>query len=246
MAQRAAEALRRSRDACLTAPVGVPTWTGRSGGAGAPPQQQQRRPRFGTVANSSLLAARSRASANPAAAAAGGLQGSAVGGGAVSSEALLARIRQRGGPVAAEGSSRARAAMNGTAGGTSAGPSGGTSAGPSAAVTDAADSLTREVVSFLSSAGGQASTSTLVQGFRNKVCFNAFSEFMLLSLRHRPHITLVCRHRRCPRRRCLCFVRCYVRWLCVRAACGASRSDFEGRLDIQTLLRTLKLNHLSY
>ena len=36
VAQRAAEVLRQSRAACLNAPVGLPTWTGKSGGAGAP------------------------------------------------------------------------------------------------------------------------------------------------------------------------------------------------------------------
>ena len=36
VAQRAAEVLRQSRAACLSAPVGIPTWTGRRGGAGAP------------------------------------------------------------------------------------------------------------------------------------------------------------------------------------------------------------------
>jgi len=86
IAQRAAEALRRSRAACQTAAVHIPTWTGRHGSAGAPPGAAAATAaaaaaaaagprRFGTVANP-LLA---RPAADAAAARGGGGGGDAGG-----------------------------------------------------------------------------------------------------------------------------------------------------------------------
>lgn len=49
VAQEAAERLRESRRACQSSSIAVPTWTGRSGAAGAP--QERPRRRFGQVVN---------------------------------------------------------------------------------------------------------------------------------------------------------------------------------------------------
>ena len=55
MVSSSADIIKSSRSSCLSNPVSVPTWTGRSGAAGAPPPAPAPRPRFGGGGSSSLL-----------------------------------------------------------------------------------------------------------------------------------------------------------------------------------------------
>lgn len=99
VARRAAEALKQSRAARATADVAVPTWTGRSGAAGAPDGVRRR---FGATVNSRIVQ-QNRVSTSPEGSSGtrglsgglgrpGGLGG--AGRGALSSSALLARVRE--------------------------------------------------------------------------------------------------------------------------------------------------------
>jgi DNA excision repair protein ERCC-6 len=114
VAKRAAEALRQSRVARAHADVAVPTWTGRSGAAGAP---EGVRRRFGTTVNPRIMQQQRREtpprSSTPPESSRGrfgkpgglgvsrGLGGYGAGPGALSSTALLAKMRE--GRLAAEG-----------------------------------------------------------------------------------------------------------------------------------------------
>ena len=124
MAQRAAEALRRSRAACLDAPISAPTWTGRSGvagrdggggldragslssrnlqvasyGSGAPTQPPQR---FGAIRNPRAAVGAARASSLGGEASlvrevsSEGLDPGPVAAARGGSSALIARMRER-------------------------------------------------------------------------------------------------------------------------------------------------------
>lgn len=98
IAERAAMALRQSRQLRSIDSVQVPTWTGRSGSAGAPAAHRRR---FGSTSNARLASSSSAANqAKPSdgqvavRASLGGLAGSSAGK-AVSSQDLLARMHQR-------------------------------------------------------------------------------------------------------------------------------------------------------
>lgn len=91
IAQRAAEALRQSRLQVQQAPLNQPTWTGRSGAAGAPAPR-----RFGAAMNARLQPAANGVSGS------GGRFGAGGGGagGALRSSDLLAQMRARQAAVA--------------------------------------------------------------------------------------------------------------------------------------------------
>ncbi|KAJ6773705.1 DNA EXCISION REPAIR PROTEIN ERCC-6-RELATED [Salix purpurea] len=89
VAQRAAEALRQSRMLRSRDSISVPTWTGKSGTAGAPSSVRQK---FGSTVNSQLIKSSDSSSSNKTS----NLNGIAAGtsaGKALSSAELLARIR---------------------------------------------------------------------------------------------------------------------------------------------------------
>lgn len=98
VAERAALALQQSRRLRSTENVAVPTWTGRSGTAGAPAMRQ----RFGSTSNTRLVASSSDSSQNqprngdtgqqPAV---GSSLAGASAGRAFTSADLLARVRER-------------------------------------------------------------------------------------------------------------------------------------------------------
>ncbi|XP_078427842.1 chromatin remodeling 8 isoform X2 [Wolffia australiana] len=134
VAQRAAEALRRSRLQRSRDGVAVPTWTGRSGSAGAPPALRRR---FGAAA----AAPRQRESNGAAGAPPAGLAGAAL-----SSAAVLARIRGTEEEAAQEGRRRRQI-------------SGGLPA----------ELLVRRICTFLQERGGAASSEAIVAAFRDGV-----------------------------------------------------------------------------
>ncbi|KAK9837571.1 hypothetical protein WJX74_000576 [Apatococcus lobatus] len=164
VARRAAEALRRSRQACQNSDVSIPTWTGRSGEAGVSARSRRR---FGAVTNPALAQAAATAegghtgqgsrpvSPSPSSEALGGF-GSGTGaigirgGSAPSSAVLLARMRARN--QAADSS--VAASLPGAA-----------ELGPEAEALQ----LSTRIVDYLAEHGGRASSSSVVQHFGNDV-----------------------------------------------------------------------------
>ncbi|KAK9815514.1 hypothetical protein WJX72_004939 [[Myrmecia] bisecta] len=165
IARRAAEALRQSRAACQNAAVNVPTWTGRSGAAGAGPVPARR---FGTAANPRLQrsgadavstsetgSGPSSSTAGPAAGpgqrrfGSGSLAGT-TGGSAPRSSELLARMRARQQDEAA-------------------GPGPSASSAPGDAEVAQAQVLTAQIVSFLESHDGRAPTADVIAHFQSEV-----------------------------------------------------------------------------
>lgn len=95
VAERAALALQQSRRLRNAENVSVPTWTGRSGTAGAPAGVRQR---FGSTSNSRLIASTSTTSQSqtrPGETRALGSSAGASAGRAFTSADLLARMRER-------------------------------------------------------------------------------------------------------------------------------------------------------
>lgn len=89
VAQRAAEALRQSRILRSRDGISVPTWTGKSGTAGAPSSVRQK---FGSTVNSQLIKSSDESSSYKTSNL-NGLAAGASAGKALSSAELLARIR---------------------------------------------------------------------------------------------------------------------------------------------------------
>ena len=145
LARRAAEALRQSRLACQRAAVNEPTWTGRSGHAGA--STSQGHSRFGAVKNANLQRISSSASflGNSSPQFGGNGTAGTSGGVALSSKEIIARMQQR------------------------------EEAAVSAVRTDAnkheerAQRLAGKVASFLEERGGRASSEEVVSAFHNDI-----------------------------------------------------------------------------
>ncbi|CAA7390510.1 unnamed protein product [Spirodela intermedia] len=151
VAQRAAEALRRSRMLRSRDGVAVPTWTGRSGAAGAPPSVRRK---FGGATNPRL---------RPSAAAAPLPSGTQPGlaGRALSSADLLARIRGTQEEAAREGFRNQSPPPSSSSRRSPAGSS--SSGGVPAEV------LIRRLCSFLQERGGSAGSGSIVEHFKERV-----------------------------------------------------------------------------
>lgn len=160
VAQRAAEALRQSRMLRNRDSVSVPTWTGRSGSAGAPSSV---RPKFGSTVNSQLVRSSNISSSNKIS----NLNGFAAGaasGKALSSAELLARIRgnqeravgagleQQFGS-ASNSSSAARFEDHKVSEQSSVQP----------------EILIRRICTFMQQRGGSTDSSTIVQHFKDSI-----------------------------------------------------------------------------
>jgi len=144
IAKAAAEALRRSRQACLQNPAHALTWTGRSGSSGAP--------RFGNKVNPRMQHALH--AVNPPPAAVGGgqtLQAGLGGGQALSSKSLIAQIAERH-----------KAAADAQAGG-------GPPVDPAAPEARRGLDLMGKIVSFLNQASTGVKSEVLVQHFQGKI-----------------------------------------------------------------------------
>lgn len=149
VAQRAAEALRRSRMLRSRDGVAVPTWTGRSGAAGAPPSVRRK---FGGSANPRL---RPSAAPPPPSGTQPGLAGRAL-----SSADLLARIRGTQEEAAREGL-RHQPSLPPPSSRRS--PAAGSSGGVPAEV------LVRRLCTFLQERGGSAGSGSIVEHFKERV-----------------------------------------------------------------------------
>lgn len=163
VAQRAAEALRQSRMLRSRENVSVPTWTGKSGTAGAPSSVRRK---FGSTVNSKLIKPSDESSRNGAS----NLNGIAAGasaGKALSSAELLARIR----------GNQERAANAGIDHqfGNASNPNRGKSANIGSSRTSQnlsrvpPEVLIRQICTFIQQKGGRADSATIVQYFRDRI-----------------------------------------------------------------------------
>ncbi|KAK9120682.1 hypothetical protein Syun_018299 [Stephania yunnanensis] len=167
VAQRAAEALRKSRMLRSRDSISVPTWTGRSGAAGAPSSVSKK---FGSTVNSQLIGtskpsdgASSSGSSRPNGFAAGVSMGKAL-----SSSELLSRIRGTQERAVADGLEHQ---FNTISGSNSANrPENGTpsrsSRNPTAMPPEV---LIRQICTFLQQNGGTTSSAGIVQYFKDKI-----------------------------------------------------------------------------
>ena len=162
VAQRAAEALRQSRMLRNHDSISVPTWTGKSGAAGAP---SAIRKKFGSTLNSELIKPTGESSSS-------GISAGAAAGKALSSAELLARIRgnqeeavgaglehQFG--LASSSSNRARPAVNGTSSSRSSNVS---SVQP--------EVLIRQICTFIQQRGGSTDSASIVDHFKDRIPSN--------------------------------------------------------------------------
>lgn len=166
VAQRAAEALRQSRMLRSRENVSVPTWTGKSGTAGAPSSVRRK---FGSTVNSKLINS-SKPSDESSRIGASNLNGIAAGasaGKALSSAELLARIR----------GNQERAANAGIDHqfGNASNPNRGKSANIGSSRTSQnlsrvpPEVLIRQICTFIQQKGGRADSATIVQYFRDRI-----------------------------------------------------------------------------
>ncbi|XP_019188435.1 PREDICTED: protein CHROMATIN REMODELING 8 [Ipomoea nil] len=168
VAQRAAEALRQSRMLRSQESVAIPTWTGRSGTAGAPPSIKKK---FGSTLNPQLVtSSKPLEESSMISSRRNGIAAGASAGKALSSAELLAKIRGNQERAISDGlehqhqfnsgsssNSRTRAAENGASR-----PSHG-SAGMQPEV------LIRQVCTFIQRKGGSTSSASIVEHFRSRV-----------------------------------------------------------------------------
>jgi DNA excision repair protein ERCC-6 len=174
VAARAAEALRRSREECMRAPVNAPTWTGRSGATGAPPQALDRRQPAAAAPHPGATGAGARRPRFGAVATATGAR-SAGGEAAGSSAALLNQLRARQQSLAAGGvpPRDSPEASGARAGGGSSGRGGGGAPSPEPDIdSQAAQQLAAHIVQYLDRQCGaerEAPSTALVAAFRSQV-----------------------------------------------------------------------------
>lgn len=167
VAQKAAEALLQSRKLRSHDSFSVPTWTGRSGTAGAPSSVRQK---FGSTVNAQLVNHRngSDESSSNGTNKLNGFAAGASSGKALSSAELLARIRgnqekavgvglERQFDMASNSSNQARS----------------TDVGSSRASKKLSgvqpEVLIRQICTFLQQRGGRCSSSSIVQHFKDRI-----------------------------------------------------------------------------
>lgn len=146
VAQRAAEALRQSRMLRSGESVSVPTWTGKSGAAGAPLSSSKK---FGSRVSSRLVNNQSSQQESPTNRVTAGVPA----GKALSSSELLARIRGN--------QERAVGAAHNEAGGPSRSVSSSSSIQP--------EVLIRQICTYIQQRGGSASSASIVEHFKDRV-----------------------------------------------------------------------------
>ncbi|KAK4799690.1 hypothetical protein SAY86_025055 [Trapa natans] len=156
VAQKAAEALRQSRMIRSRESISVPTWTGKSGAAGAPQSK-----RFGSTTNSRLVHNQSSRNGQPINRFAAGV----LAGKALSSSELLARIRgnqERAVELALqshngripEGGGRSEAEL---------------SRSSASSLTIQPEVLIRQICTYIQHRGGRASSASIVEHFKERV-----------------------------------------------------------------------------
>ena len=145
VAQRAAEALRMSRMLRSRENISVPTWTGKSGTAGAPSSVRK----FGSTVNSKLTSV-SKPSGSSSQNGSSGIAAGASAGKVLSSSELLAKIRGNQERAASAGIDHQIG-----------------SASNSRRVQP--EVLVRQICTFLQQRGGSTDSSNIVQHFRDRI-----------------------------------------------------------------------------
>ncbi|KAI4301079.1 hypothetical protein L6164_034395 [Bauhinia variegata] len=167
VAQRAAEALRQSRMLRSRDRVSVPTWTGRSGAAGAPSSVRRK---FGSTVNAQLID-NGKASDELSSDGTNKLNGSAAGasaGKALSSAELLAQLRGNQEKAVGAGLERQFDLASSSTNQTRL-----TDVGPSRAseklTSVQPEVLIRQICTFLQQRGGSSDSASIVQHFKDRI-----------------------------------------------------------------------------
>lgn len=159
VAQRAAEALRQSRMLRNRESVNVPTWTGKSGAAGAPSSVRRK---FGSAVNSHLVNSRqTEGSSNKLS----GLAAGASSGKALSSAELLARIKRNQEQAISDGLQHQLFLAAPSNGRERSGHS--RSASSNSRVLP--ELLIRQICTFIQRNGGRTTSATIVDHFKDRL-----------------------------------------------------------------------------
>ncbi|KAJ0052790.1 hypothetical protein Pint_01708 [Pistacia integerrima] len=162
VAQRAVEALRLSRMLRSRDDISVPTWTGKSGTAGAPSSVRQK---FGSTVNSQLIKPSDDSSSSKTSKFSGFAAGASAGK-ALSSSELLAKIRgnQEKAAAAGLGHKVASSSANGARS---------TDVGTTCSSHNISgvqpEVLIRQICTFIQEEGGSTDSASIVQHFRNRI-----------------------------------------------------------------------------
>ncbi|XP_035695280.1 DNA excision repair protein ERCC-6-like [Branchiostoma floridae] len=171
VAKEAARALKRTRQQCLGATSGVPTWTGRHGGSGAPPGVKQK-PRFGKKRTSAAAGASGSGKSETKAAKfvipkkkhfSGHVAGTKSSAEDVSSESLLNQMRLR---------NHIKLSLEA---GNESGDEDNSQEAPTAPAGSEYDEMIVEIrnyIAFQASTDGQATTDELLDEFKGKLGTN--------------------------------------------------------------------------
>ncbi|XP_043691130.1 protein CHROMATIN REMODELING 8 [Telopea speciosissima] len=167
VAQRAAEALRQSRMLRSQDGISVPTWTGRSGAAGAPSSVRKK---FGSAVNSQLIgnSKSSEGSSGSGMNRPNGFAAGASAGKALSSADLLAKIRGTQERAVSDGLEHQFLSASGSTVRTQ--PI--ADVGPSRPTHKAGlqpELLIRQICTFIQQRGGRSSSASIVQHFKDRV-----------------------------------------------------------------------------
>lgn len=160
VAQRASEALRQSRMLRSRESITVPTWTGKSGAAGAPSSVRRK---FGSTVNSHLVSSRQpEGVSNNGGSKLNGFAAGASSGEALSSGELLARMRRNQQQAVSDGLEHQLATAT---------PSSGRERSRSAASSSGVlpELLIRQMCSFIQRKGGSTTSASIVDHFKDRI-----------------------------------------------------------------------------
>ncbi|KAK6120027.1 hypothetical protein DH2020_046228 [Rehmannia glutinosa] len=163
VAQRAAEALRQSRMLRSRESITVPTWTGRSGAAGAPSSVKRK---FGSTINSQLVT-----TSRPSEEVQNRQNGFAAGassGKALSSAELLAKLKGNQDRAVSDGLEHQFVSTSSN-GGEQSSVSGPSRSSSSSNLGVQPELLIRQICTFIQRRGGSASSASIVDNFKDRI-----------------------------------------------------------------------------
>lgn len=164
VAQRAAEALRQSRMLRSRESISVPTWTGKSGAAGAPSSVSRK---FGSTVSSQLVSS-SRSEHEVPRNGINGFAAGAASGKALSSAELLAKIRGNQATAVGDGLEHQFGLSS-----SSSHRAGSSDARPSRASQNLdgvqPEVLIRNICTFIQNRGGRTSSAIIVEHFKDRI-----------------------------------------------------------------------------
>lgn len=159
VAQRAVEALRQSRMLRSRDNVSVPTWTGKSGAAGAPSSVRKK---FGSTLNTQLLKQSSESSSN-------GIAAGAAAGKTLSSAELLSRIRGNKESAIGAGLEHPSGSASSSINGVSRTKINGTSRSSANGSRIQPEVLARRIHTFIQQRGGSIDSGSIVEHFKERI-----------------------------------------------------------------------------